>query len=265
MYTILVNSSDGYNDCWDPFFTLFNKYWPDCKAPIMLNTEFKSYNFFGLNIKASQVNLGINRRLTWSECLIEAIKKIDTPLILYFQEDYFIEKDVMVETINEFATKMLQDKSIKYIGLTDCCNYLPFKKWIGDNRLWEISKNSKYRISTQCGLWDKITLLSYLRPEENAWMFEIFGTKRAKRRDELFLTVNRDLNIKNLIIFYQTTGIIKGKWLATMPTLFARESLEMDFSKRGFYTEQKPIFRKIETFKKLLKNPLMLYKGLKGL
>ena len=110
MYTILVNSSDGYNDCWDPFFTLFNKYWPDCNAPIMLNTEYKSYNFFGLDVKASQVNLGFNRRLTWSECLIEAIKKIDTPLILYFQEDYFIEKDVMVETINEFATKMLQEK-----------------------------------------------------------------------------------------------------------------------------------------------------------
>lgn len=265
MYTILVNSSDGFSDCWDPFFSLFKKYWPDCNNPIVLNTEFKTYQSTDLAIKSSQVNKGKNSHLTWSECLIETLKRIDTSLVLYFQEDYFIERDVNVKTINDFAALMLKDSTIKFIGLTDCCNYQPFKKWAGDNRLWEMSKHTKYRISTQCGLWDKNTLLSYLRPEENGWMFEIFGTERAKRRDELFLTINRELfNSGNPIVYYQETGIRKGKWLDTMPALFEKESIFMDFSKRGLYKEPNTILRRFETFRKLLINPVRLFKGLSG-
>ena len=41
--TVLVNSCDSYSDAWYPFFTLWKKYWPDCKYPIILNTESKSY------------------------------------------------------------------------------------------------------------------------------------------------------------------------------------------------------------------------------
>ena len=47
LFTVLVNSSDGFEDCWDPFFKLFDKYWPNCNAPIILNTEKKTYKSTG--------------------------------------------------------------------------------------------------------------------------------------------------------------------------------------------------------------------------
>jgi len=265
--TIIVNSSDGFDDCWDPFFKLFTTYWPDCDADIVLNTEFKSYSYPGLNIITSKANVNTpNRKLTWSECLINTLHQIKTPLILYLQEDYFFETPVLSDIVDEFSKKMLEDTTIKYIGLTNTGIYPPYKLWSGDKSLWEASKNSRYRISTQAGIWQRDTLLSYLRADENGWMFEIFGTERSRRRNELFLTVNHDIyNAAKPIVKYIHTGIIKGKWHPSIPALFAKHHIEMDFSKRGMYKEKHWLLRKIETTRKLLKNPVKFYYGIRGL
>jgi len=266
-YTILVNSSDNFEDCWKPFFTLFKKNWGACNAPILLNTENKDFSFDGLEIAISKSHEFVtNRKLTWSECLINALIKIQTPLVLYLQEDYFIESHVQYDIINDFADLMLSDYSIKHIGLTHFGSNPPYSLFKKDNRLMEISKNSKYRISTQAALWDKETLLSYLKPEENGWMFEIFGTKRASKRNDLFLTANQDyFNFQSgLIIEYIHTGIIKGKWNKGIPRLFEENNINIDFSKRGFYEPKSWLIRKIETFKKLLKNPSKFITGISG-
>ena len=263
--TIIVNTSDNFEDCWAPFFKLFFKYWPNCEIPIILNTEKKQFIHNGNNILSSQVNLNFNRRLTWSECLIEVLKKVETPLILYMQEDYFIDNPVNVRLINDFVNLMTTDKTVKYIGLTNFGNLPPFIVYPNDLRLRKVSKSAKYRISTQAAIWSKETLMSYLRVNENGWMFEIFGTQRAKRKDDLFLTVNREMFVGyNQIISYQPTGIIKGKWLSTIPKFFETEEIKMDFSIRGFYKNPNTLIRKFETFNKLIKNPIILIKGMLG-
>lgn len=265
-FTLIVNSSDGFEDCWYPYFTLLKKYWSDLDQPILLNTEFKDYSFSDLDIISSKVHVGItDRKLTWSECLIKAIEKVGTPLILYMQEDYFLEQTVNNNIILEFADLMLKDSSIKYIGLTDIGNCGPFKVYDYDERL-SVVGNSKYRISTQAGLWRKEILLSYLRPEENGWMFEIFGTRRSKKRNEIFLTSNRDLYSKNNnpIITYEHTGIIKGQWHKAMPALFEKEGIDNNFDLRGIYRPKPILARKIETARKLLKSPIRFIKGMLG-
>jgi hypothetical protein len=258
--TILVNSSDGFEDCWEPFFCLLKKHWPNCKYPILLNTEYKDYQYPGLNIKASKANASFpERRLTWSECLQEALKQIETPLLLYMQEDYFIDKPVLEMPIELFADKMINNGSINFIGLTHFGSCPPFVPYSKDDNFYEITKKARYRVSTQAGLWSRQSLLSLLMPDENGWMFEIFGTRRARRSAGIFLTSNRELYnpLKGTaIINYTLTGIIKGKWHVDMPALFAHHNLKMDFAKRGFYKKRSYLFRKIETTKKLLKDPL---------
>ena len=266
--TILVNSSDGFEDCWDPFFYLFKKHWPGCTYPILLNTEIKDYKYAGLNIKASKANAPYpHRRLTWSECLKEALGQIETPLVLYMQEDYFIDKPVANKKIELFANKMLHNTSISYVGLTHFGSYPPFVLYSGDNDFFEITKKARYRVSTQAGLWNKQTLQSLILPDENGWMFEIFGTQRAKRTSEVYLTANRNLYNPakgTAIIDYTLTGIIKGKWHVAIPALFASHNLNMDFAKRGFYKEKPFFLRKIETVKKLLSDPLKFYTRMWG-
>lgn len=262
IYTILVNSSDHFEDCWDPFFKLYQLYWNEADVPILLNTEFKTgYTYANLPIRCSAANAqNPERRLTWSECLINALNQVDTELVLYMQEDYFIEEPVNTELIKEKVTLMQDNEEIKYIGLTHIGNFEPFKDWDKDSGLYEVL-NTRYRISTQAGIWRKDTLLSYLKPEENGWMFEIFGTQRAKRRNDLFLTLNRTLPPA---ILYTHTGIIKGKWHPAMPALFAKNSIEMDFAKRGIYKEKPYLLRKLETGLKLVKNPYVFYRGMRG-
>jgi hypothetical protein len=261
-YTILVNSSDSFEDCWNPFFKLYKKYWNAPNILILLNTEFKTgYQYEDLPITCTAANAKHpERRLTWSECLINALQQVQTDLIIYVQEDYFFERQVDQAIINDFVSMMQDQPALKYIGLTHIGNLPPFGKWPQDPRLCKVL-NTPYRISTQAGIWRKDTLLSYLRPEENGWMFEVFGTERAKNIDELFLTLQHSLPPA---ILYTHTGIIKGKWHPAIPALFAENNIEMDFTQRGFYKEKPYLLRKIETGIKLMKDPVLFYKGTRG-
>lgn len=262
--TILVNSSDGFADCWGPFFKLFMLYWPNCNVKVLLNTETTDWSFPGLDLYCTQVGVGVGK-LTWSECLIKALDQVDTPLVLYLQEDYFLERPVDVRLVHEWADMMEADAKVKHIGFTHFGSGGPFHP-TSDPRLWRIDQNARYRISTQAGLWRTETLRSYLKPEENGWMFEIYGTRRASKRSDCFLTANRDIycSDKTPIFQYVHTGIIKGRWHPGMPQLFARHGIAVDFEKRGFYKEPHWLIRKAGTLKKLASNPVAFVRSMAG-
>lgn len=265
-YTILVNSCDGFEDCWHPFFKLFSTYWPTRKNQILLNTEKKDWSTPDLEIACTRVQVdGASQPLSWSACLLRALNQVKTPLVLYLQEDYFIERPVNTALIDEFAGLMLEDETIKHIGLTHFGSNGPFEP-TDDRRLWKIGPKARYRISTQAGLWRVETLKSIVRPDENGWMFEIFGTRRAWRRPELFLTANRDLYGPKTkpIIQYTPTGVMKGKWHPAMPALFNAHGISINFHKRGFYKTKHPIFRKMETVMTLASDPVRFLHGMRG-
>lgn len=199
-------------------------------------------------------------RLTWSECLSAALASIDTPLVLYMQEDYFIEKPVDVEAISALAQHMIDDPSIKHIGLTHFGAGSPI---LPDTRsmLSRIGPRATYRVSTQAGLWRTDTLQSYLLPWESGWMFELFGTIRSWKRNELFLTVDR--NLTTPAIEYQHTGIVKGQWSDFVPALFVNNSINMDFSRRGFYDNNQPaLLRRLRLLKNIASNPFAACKSI---
>ncbi len=261
-FTILVNSCDGFSDCWEPFFKLFTIYWPNCNVKVLLNTEAMDWSFPGLDIQCNRVDME-EKQLTWSECLIKALDQVDTPLVLYLQEDYFIEKQVNSSLVYDLVDMMEADAKIKHIGLTHFGSYGPFCPTT-DQRLWEVDQKARYRISTQAGLWRTEILRTYLKPEENGWMFEIYGTRRAWKRNECFLTVNRDTYCpeKTPIFQYTHTGIIKGKWHPDMQQLFVQHDIEVDFEKRGFYKEPHWLIRKTGTLKKLVSKPVAFLRGM---
>lgn len=253
-YTLLVNSSDGFEDCWSPYFTLLRRYWPDAGAPILLNTELKDWQYPGLRLSCTQVQQGENRRLTWSECLQRALARVQTPLVLYMQEDYFIDRPVHNERVLAAAAYMLQNPDVRHIGLTGIGTpgpHLPHAQtW-----LQTIKPRARYRISTQAALWRVDTLASYLVAEENGWMFEICGTWRARKRDETFLLLRHDAANGGPAIHYLHTGIIKGQWLREIAGVFRDNGIEVDFARRGFYTPKHPVLRKLETARRLMQHP----------
>jgi len=239
--TIIVNSCDGFADCWRPFFHLFARYWPGCAHPIVLNTERLGYEHPGLGIRCSRVAAGNPSKLTWSECLMRCLAGIDTPFVLYLQEDFFLEAPVRTDVLDELLGEMRAGRA-DVIRLMECDGSGPWHP-TEHPLLWEVDRYARYRIALQAALWRKTTLLRQLRRHENAWQLEVFGSARARgRREERVFCVNRDrLHGPGREVFpYTPTGVVKGQWERFVPQLFEREGIVVDFSRRGFWDPASP-------------------------
>ncbi|AKM30419.1 hypothetical protein AB870_10340 [Pandoraea faecigallinarum] len=261
-YTILVNSSDGFDDCWQPFFTLLKRYWPACDAPILLNTERKTAVFSDLPVQCTQVQRADEGRLSWSECLLRALDQVQTPLVMYFQEDYFLDKPADDARIREAVSFMMEHADVKHVALTRHGSLGPYDPYPAAPGMQAIRQKARYRISTQAALWRVDTLRSYLRSEESGWMFEIYGTWRAQRRNETFLCLNFDEAAGGPALDYVHTGIVKGKWLRDIVPVFEANGIDIDFARRGFYQPKPYLLHKYELARKLLEHPGYLLKQL---
>jgi len=238
-YSILINTTDSFEDCWFPFFTLFKKYWPEYTGNIYLNTETKTYTHEGLNIISIQNNKNTpNQRITWSECLIRALNVIDDDIILYMQEDYFLKDFVKNDIVEKFVQLMHDNYKIDCIHLTDAGGHLGLQSTF-HHKLHHLISPQRYLTNCQAALWKKSTLLSLIRPYENAWQFEEFGSKRAAKLKPIFLGVSRSFVKHNEfeIIPYIFTGIIQGRWNDPVVDLFKKNNIAVDFSKRGFVSQ----------------------------
>lgn len=235
---ILVNTTDNFEDCWIPFFTLFVKNYPNFKGKIFLNTELKEFTFPDLNI------ISIKNKLTnksWSECLNYALNAIQEDNILYLQDDYFISDKINEQKVIQFYNLFVKYK-MDCLHLTDQCTPGPFVKNTEIDEVWEIKTGAEYRLSTQAAFWKKESLQKLIVKWENGWQFEHFGSKRSNYLIKKAMVVNLDhygVN-KNEIIPYIFTGIIKGKWKNEVANLFELNNIYVDFSKRGFAPEKAP-------------------------
>jgi hypothetical protein len=258
-YSLLINTCDNFEDCWIPFFKLFTIYWPDYKGRIYLNTEYKDFSYLGLDIvctKVCEVNkVPRNKRATWSQCLKWALEQIDTDIVLYMQEDYFLNNNVKTERVDYFYNLMDKNIEIPNIQLTNAG--IPAIDKANFEYLCISNPNYFSYVSCQAAFWRKQVLISIIREHETAWNFEWWGSKRAKYLDYEFLVVAPTYfkPTENLIMSYVLTGVVGGKWHKDVIELFKKHNLKIDFKKRGFYDENtKP------TIKKRVKTKLSIWK-----
>lgn len=235
--TILVNSTDRYADTWRPFFTLFAAYWPGCPYAIVLNTETLHFEHPGLDIRISHTWPDDTQpRPDWTESLRLCLAAIDTAVVLYLQDDYFLNGPVDANAIEEFAD-IMQREGWPHIRVRELggSRYEPL---LAHPRLWRIPTRSPYLVSLQAGLWRREALQGLLRSGENPWQFERWGTIRARRAGLEFLCPDLDRYewASRPILPYEATGIVGGRWYApAVVELFARHGIPVDFSARGFY------------------------------
>jgi hypothetical protein len=236
--TVLVNSTDSYSDCWSPFFTLFGRYWPDCPYPILLNTERKGFEWPDLDVRATQVAIRRgSERPTWSECLEAALEMCETDVLLYLQEDYFLEARVRSDVLERLAPG-IADGASDCVQLHAASSPGPWVKSEGD--VWALAGNAPYRVSLQAALWRKSALERLLRRHETPWQLEIWGSRRARASRYRICSVNHDrYQGSDAIIPYTPTGVVRGRWdREIVEPLFEAENLEVDFAPRGFTTDR---------------------------
>ena len=237
-YALLINTCDKFEDCWYPFFKLFSIYWQDYDGKIYLNTEYKDFSYNGLNIipvkGCGKHDFPKTKRATWSQCLRSALEEIDSEIILYMQEDYFLQDHVKNNIVNSFVQLMHQYPDIECIQLTQHVAQGERSDYEHLNKI-RMNKGDINIVCCQASLWRKSTLLKFLRNYESAWHFEYWGSKRARfLASNLFVIDNKWMKQESEIIPYIFTGVIQGKWFQPVIKLFSDHQIEMDFSQRGF-------------------------------
>lgn len=251
-YSILINTCDKFEDCWNPFFKLWALYWKNCSGKIYLNTEYKNFSYPGLDIIPAQVclhhNISRSRQATWSQCLKWVLASMDTEIVLYMQEDYFLKDTVKNEIVEQYVQLMHEHPDIKCIHLTDQAVQTSSSS-VYEN-LDTVPYHQRYRVSCQAALWRRDELMDLIRDYESAWEFEEFGSERSRIMKQEYLAVSKHWVKLNSfeIIPYIFTGIVQGKWYEEVVPLFKMHNIKIDYQQRGFLSDsgKKPMMERIK-------------------
>jgi|GEM_PF-592033 len=222
---IVVSSCDKYSDLWNPFFTLFFRYWPDCPFPVYLVSNTKIFD----DHRVKTVPVGDDKG--WASNIKTIISSLGEEYILYMQEDYFLQSFVDTEKIKDLLEYMSVESvgSIRLIGSPE-----PKHKHSNPFGLCEVKKKEQYRVSLQGSLWNKNILLCLLKDGESGWDMEREGSIRSNDLKEVFLSTQRK---RPILDYYYYTAIKKGMWMPGALRLLRRENIKVDVSKRGVRSE----------------------------
>ncbi|OGN29993.1 MAG: hypothetical protein A3A33_01570 [Candidatus Yanofskybacteria bacterium RIFCSPLOWO2_01_FULL_49_25] len=221
---VIISSFDGFADIWEPFFTLFFRYWPDCPFPVYLITNQKKYR----NVRVRSLAIGEDR--DWARNTRAALASVPEDYFVWLLDDCFFMKPVDSGHIMRLL-EFLKTRHAATIRLFPAPP--PDESFPNDLNIGRISKDADNRISLGGGLWNKDSMLALIRDGENPWQTEINGTIRSREFDQEFFCVNAP-------VFHYPEGgaIIRGKWNHEAIPLLRKEGIRIDFNNRSVDTKR---------------------------
>ncbi len=235
---IVIMSCDAFSDVWDPFFTLFQRFWPECPFEVYLISENKEVKNFPC--KTILPGLGKN----WSDRLIYALQQLEEKYVLFLQEDYFINKPVDTKWITEILL-LCEKKDLVNVRLYPTITSELIK--LAEFPLGRIDKEKEqYVVCTQATIWSREFMLSILGHNESVWDVERNGSLRAKEMPHEFYSVYPTTDPDKLdegyypVTYLFLTSVTRGKW--TMKTVkYCRQNgifLNMELRKANSYIDE---------------------------
>jgi hypothetical protein len=217
MLDILIMSCDSYDDCWEPFSILYNKYFPNNYKTYIV-TETKTCPYFDT----------IKKTGAWTKRLREALQELDSEYVLLMLEDYFIHSKVDIKRIEQCLNDIKLTNAIVY-------NFeFKYRQGVELNNRYDIQLNNQHYLnSTQPSIWNRQRLIERLDKEQTAQEWEL------TKIDSEYIHLINNTNEKIIDIGYDLTrkpwGIVKGKWSRETKELFDKEGIQVDYEKRGYF------------------------------
>lgn len=229
---VIISTCDNYSDIWDPFFTLFIKFWPDNPYPVFINSETlecHNENVVSTTLKARSMGL------SWTRRLKEALERINADYIVFFLDDFFLYDYVDTVRIEKCISYMREDTNIAAIYITCLSGQMKMEECRLPG-LEKCSHTGKSKVNITLTIWRKSAFEYYLNHDESAWEFEANAYERSLERTDTFYSFSRNSPIA---IPYSFTkyGLFAGKWFKETADLFREHGITHDFSIRGFYQE----------------------------
>jgi len=233
--TIIVNTCDDYSDVLSIFFKSFEKWWPDCPYPIVINTESKQYSSLYPAITYTyQLN---NKKDDWGGRLLSTLSQIKTDFVLMVYDDYILEEKVEIEKIKR-AISLLESNdqtAVTYLIKTSLPIIQSDKKSLFD----AIKDKVDFKLNSAPGIWRRKVLMNYTSPGDNPWAWEVFGTYRTWGDGMSYYSINQ--NHKDIFCYNYSKGgaIYRGKWVKDVVEKAKKDfQLNIDWSERGFSSEK---------------------------
>ncbi len=226
--TIIVNTCDAYCDIWGAFYTLFKRYWPDCRYPVVLNSESKNDDSC---MPGWQIMNAPSQDISWTARLRNVVERVSSEYILIMLDDFFL---------TDYVDDKKFDYCLSWLNANDDASCITFYYTANDGTPSNLDgyelrpQVGKYKVNAVISLWRKSVLLKYLTYDENPWQFELRGTERSFHENDKFYIAAQETP---LIFPYNFCryGLFSGKWLKDTVSLFTKEHISMDFSIRGFF------------------------------
>lgn len=233
--TILVNSCDSYEDLWNPFFTLLQRYWFPLDCEIVLNTETKEYTFPGLNLRVSHCN-----STDYGNRMLQALSGVQTKYVLLLLDDFFVREPVRQDRLEQILQWMDGDWRIAYFNtdVTRADYDWEVDRYPGYRRL---PRGNRYTLNMQAAVWRTDRLKDYWRKGVSPWDWE--ERCNVRTANDFFNKFYCALTPQDSFIEYGHVpggwGVYHGKWYEEdVVPLFQKEKIPVDFSVRGFLREQ---------------------------
>lgn len=221
-FVVLVVSCDKYADLWEPFFELFQRFWPDCPFNVYLLSNRISTGAPKVN------NLLVGDDISWSDSLSKGLGQIKEEYVLLFLDDLFLHDYVNTKEILEVFNWILESKP-NYVRMNP--SQKPDKPH--NNLVGIVSKGTIYRTSTVLSVWKRDVLMSLLKPGESAWDFEVYGSVRSDSYNAFYSTRENRFSVIN--------GVIKAKWQRSAVKKLKPLGVDIDLSKRKKMTIKQTI------------------------
>lgn len=209
---ILMMTCKKYEQVWEPFFTLFRRYWPDCPYRVYMGTDTGRYP------GVDSIEVGEDRH--WASNTLAVLEKIEADRIILFQEDFLLTGRVNTPKVRKLVK---HSRSFDIASLRLYWFPSPTSKWEGTDYLGVVGPFDEFRLSFQLTIWDKAYYQSILVPGEDPWTLEVKGARRTGLTDRTFLGIwdNHDIPIP-----YLDYAIDKGEWRDEALELLKREGID---------------------------------------
>lgn len=241
--TIVINSCDAYADVLGCFFVAFEKFWPDCPYPIVINTESKTY------ARGSIKNYSNGKVADdWGERFLLSLESINTTYVLVLYDDFILNAKVENGRIRETISFIEQKPEAVVAYLIDTSLELDETESAGV--FLPVAGKAEYRLNSAPAIWRRESLMHYTSKGDTPWAWEAFGTYRTFGDQNGFYSLNP--KEKSIYPYNHSKGgaIYRGKWVKDVVDQMLKEhELEVNWNERGFssdaYHEKRSLMWKI--------------------
>lgn len=182
MISFILHTCDDYEFCWKGSLHYLDKHFKEPMPRLFCNEE----RDVDLPEGWKQLKTG---KGAWSDRLKIILDSVETPYVVYCQEDFWPFKDMIYDIKDEILRWMMQvNSAVTYVCKLDF-NHC---KLIGNAVGYGFDPSSDYIHSHQFAIWNKEDLLLNLGEGETPWTNEVTGTKMVQERggSDRYLAIN---------------------------------------------------------------------------